>query len=225
MKIVLVGGVKKAKYLIEKFNNSKNKIVFITKDEMYGRYIDRYYGIDVYIGNGTDPMVLENAGVSDFDLMITLCPQDEDNLVACRLGKTMNIKRTLSVINSPANEDIFRQLKVDTTISVANILGMIIEKNAFTSDVDTLLPIENGKAVILEIEIDDDKFDVEGKKISSINIPKEAIIGCIVRNEDAVIPRGDTVIEIGDKLIIITLDDVKEKVIKVLSALKAKGGN
>lgn len=219
MKIVLIGGVKKAKYLIEKFNNRRNRLVFITKDENYGRAINREYGIDVFIGDGTSPMVLEKAEIDGFDLMIALCPNDEDNLVVCRLAKTMGIKRTLSVINVPANEEIFRQLQVDTTISMANIMGMIIEKNAFTENVETLLPIENGKAVILEIIIEDN-FKISGKKISEIGLPKEAVIGCIVRNEDAVIPRGDTVIEINDRLIIITLDDTRLKVIKAVTDIE-----
>lgn len=216
MKIVLVGGIKRARYLIEKFNNKRNKIVYITKDQSYGQAVEKEFGIDVFIGDGTTPMILESAEIAGFDLMITLCYTDEDNLVACRLAKTMNIKRTLSVINFPHNEEIFHKLGVDTTVSMANIIGMIIEKSAFTENVDTLLPIEDGKAVILEVEIEE-SFKITNKKISQIDIPKEAVIGCIVRNDDAVIPRGDTVIVAKDKLIIIALDEVRQKVIRAIT--------
>ena len=215
MNIVLIGGVKKAKYLIEKFKTAKNRIVFITKEEKFAKFIDGEFNVDVYVGDGTSLMVLESAEVSNFDLMIALCPKDEDNLVACRLGKAIGIKRTLSVINVPSNEEIFRELGVDTTISEARILGMIIEKNAFTENVESLLPIENG-AIMLQIEIEK-KFKIVGKTLKEANIPREAVVGCIIRDEDAVIPRGDIVIHEKDLLVIITLDHMRQKVVKAVT--------
>ena len=215
MNIVLIGGVKKAKYLIEKFKTAKNRIVFITKEESFAKYIDGEFSVDVYVGDGTSLMVLESAEVSNFDLMIALCPKDEDNLVACRLGKAIGIKRTLSVINVPSNEEIFRELGIDTTISEARILGMIIEKNAFTENVETLLPIENG-AIMLQIEIEK-KFKIVGKTLREANIPHEAVVGCIIRDEYAVIPRGDIVIYEKDLLVIITLDHMRQKVVKAVT--------
>ena len=215
MNIVLIGGVKKAKYLIEKFKTAKNRIVYITKDEKFGKYIDGEFNVDVYIGDGTNLMILESAEVKNFDLMIALCPRDEDNLVACRLGKAIGIKRTLSVINVPSNEEIFRELGVDSTISEARILGMIIEKSAFTENVESLLPIENG-AIMLQIEVEK-KFKIEGKTLREANLPKEAVVGCIIRDEDAVIPRGDIVIHEKDLLVIITLDHMRQKVVKAVT--------
>lgn len=216
MKIVIVGGKSVAGYLIKRFSNKRNRIIYITMDENYARFINREYEIDTYIGDGTSPDVLENAKISGFDVMITLCPTDEDNLVACRLAKTFGVKRTLSIVNTPSNANLLRELLVDTTISIADLISMVVEKNAFTQHIETLLPIENGKALMMEIEIEDG-FMAAGKEIRQIEFPQESAISCIIRNGDVVIPKGNTVVRVKDRLMIITLGSARQKVIRAVT--------
>ena len=45
-----------------------------------------------------------------------------------------------------------------------------------------------------------------GKKLWELNLPKEIIIGCIVRDDKSLIPRGDTSVKEGDTLLMITSD-------------------
>lgn len=216
MKIAIVGGKNKAKYLIAKFKNKKNTIVYITQDENFARQINRDQDIDVYCGDGTSLAVMRNAEIEDFDLFIALCPKDEDNLVACRLAKFLNVKRTLSIITNPMNNEIFRKLQVDTTVSIANIISMIIEKNAFTQNIDTLLPIQDGKALILEIEIES-RYTIVGKPLMETKLPEECLVSCIIRDNEPVIPRGSTIIEAGDRLVVLSLSSAQEKVIRVIT--------
>ena len=56
-----------------------------------------------------------------------------------------------------------------------------------------------------------------GKKLWEMNLPKEVIIGCIIRGESSLIPRGDTRILLGDKLILISSNEQEVIAIKELT--------
>lgn len=58
---------------------------------------------------------------------------------------------------------------------------------------------------------------IAGKKLWELNVPKEIIIGCILRGDQSLIPRGDTRIIEGDVLLIITSDRSKLEEIKELT--------
>ena len=55
------------------------------------------------------------------------------------------------------------------------------------------------------------------KKLWELNLPKEIIIGCILRGDQSLIPRGDTRVLAGDVLVIITSDQSKLEEIKELT--------
>nr|WP_252187627.1 TrkA C-terminal domain-containing protein [Anaeromonas gelatinilytica] len=67
----------------------------------------------------------------------------------------------------------------------------------------------------MEIEVKED-YPILNNELKDISLPKDAIISCILRKSEAVIPRGDTGIEKGDKLIILSLPKVQSEVLKVI---------
>jgi trk system potassium uptake protein TrkA len=79
-------------------------------------------------------------------------------------------------------------------------------------EVETLAEIEKGEAVVFEVQITKNKLS--GKKVKDLRIPRRAIIGGILRGEDCLIPRGETEIHKGDRLLIFAPWDEVEKVEK-----------
>ncbi|MFO7929079.1 MAG: TrkA C-terminal domain-containing protein, partial [Candidatus Humimicrobiaceae bacterium] len=55
-----------------------------------------------------------------------------------------------------------------------------------------------------------------GKSLKEIKIPDQAIISCIVREGNPIIPSGDTLIKAKDRVIILTLPDIQSEVLKIL---------
>jgi trk system potassium uptake protein TrkA len=80
--------------------------------------------------------------------------------------------------------------------------------------VETLAEIEKGEAVVVEIPLKKDKLS--GKKIMDLKIPEKAIIGGILRGEECLIPRGDTEVFKGDRLLIFAPWSEVERVEKYL---------
>ena len=78
-----------------------------------------------------------------------------------------------------------------------------------------LIPVDEGRIHIMEVTIPKNSA-AAGKKLWELNLPKKIIIGCILRGDQSLIPRGDTRITEGDVLLIITSDKSKLDQIKEL---------
>jgi len=64
---------------------------------------------------------------------------------------------------------------------------------------------EDVKSELLELEIAGNSIAV-GKQIVALGLPKSALIVLISRDKNYLTPRGDTIIEAGDKLMVMTDD-------------------
>ena len=77
-------------------------------------------------------------------------------------------------------------------------------------------PFDQGRIQIFELPISKHS-KAAGKKLWELNFPKEIIIGCILRGEQSLIPRGDTRLMEGDILLIITSDKTKMNLVKEMT--------
>ena len=59
--------------------------------------------------------------------------------------------------------------------------------------------------------------EIVNKPLHKIKMPKGAIVGAIFHENEIIIPRGDTVIKPGDRLIIFALQQVLPKLEKLLT--------
>ncbi|SKC69298.1 potassium channel family protein [Maledivibacter halophilus] len=216
MNIIIVGGGKEVHFLAKSFISKGYNVTIVNNDEEYCKKLARMHRADIVYGDGTKPYILEDAGVAYSDMVIALTPKDPDNLVICQIAeKIYKVKRTFAIVNDPKNIEIFKKLGVDTVISTSNIISSLIEQKVSIDDINNLIPIEEGKLAIMEIEMNKE-YPIISKKLSEISLPKDSIVGCIIRNNTAIIPRGDTDIKEEDKLIILSLPMVQSDVLKTI---------
>ena len=82
--------------------------------------------------------------------------------------------------------------------------------------VTNVYELKDGAAELIEFIVDDGSR-LAGVAISEAKIPKDSRIGAIVRDNNVINPKGDTVIEIGDKIVMCLLHDAIHKVEEFLS--------
>ena len=87
---------------------------------------------------------------------------------------------------------------------------------ATVEEISNYIPLDNGQVGLMEIFIKENS-SICNKIISNIDFPKEAIIACIIRGFNTVIPKGDTKILPQDKLIILSSPEIQNKIIKFIS--------
>ena len=126
-----------------------------------------------------------------------------------------NIKRAFATVNNPENVEVFKKLGINTVVSATYILSEIIEQMASVHQLANYLPLENGKVQLFEVSIKKE-YGISGKQIADIGFPEGAIVGCIIRGGNVIIPKGRTEIRTDDKLIILANSDSQSKVLECL---------
>jgi len=112
--------------------------------------------------------------------------------------------------------DFFYKMGIDSVVCAIIGITLIIEQKALVDKIATLVPIGEGRVSIAELPISAAAPAV-GKKLWEINLPKQVIIGCILRGDTALVPRGDTRILAGDMLVLISSDKQEMAAIKELT--------
>lgn len=217
MRIVIVGGYNKADFLIDSLLKKNHKLVVVNEDKDYSEYLSMKYDISVVCGDPCKQYLLEEAEIDDFDILISLMEKDQDNFAICQTAKKIyNIKKVVCIVTDPKNVDIFKKLGLDTVISATYSISKLIEQASTIESLMNTLSLENEKIIVSEILIDKNYLSV-GKKLSEIVFPENAIISCILRNNSMIVPNGNTVIEFGDKLFIISTPENQKEALNSIT--------
>ena len=214
---LIIGGFHKARSLSVSLIKKDYHVTVINSDYQSCLVLAEIEALSVIHGDGTKPFVLYDANAQDADIAIALTQRDDDNLVICELcKKKFNVKKTVSLVSDPKKTEIFYQMGIDSVVCAVNAITNIIEQQAFLDGIASLIPIGEGRISIAEVPVPA-TAPVVGKKIWEIDLPKEVIIGCILRGEGSMIPRGDTCILAGDMLVLISSDRQELTAIKELT--------
>lgn len=216
-KVLLIGGRNKAKSLAISLINKGYKVTAINNNYNDCMTLAEIKDLTVINGDGTKPFILDEAGAQDCDISIALTPKDEDNLVASELcKKKFNVKKTVSIIADPNKTEFFRKMGIDSAVCAISAITGIIEQQTFIDEMTNIIPIGKGRVQIVEVQVPSDAPNT-GKKLWEITLSKDVIIGCILRGDTTIIPRGDTRILAGDTLVVIASNGREISAVKELT--------
>lgn len=207
MIVIVVGGGKVGYYLSKTLleHGHEPRIIEINRDlcQKCANDLD----VPVIIGDGTTIKALGEAGADEADALICVTGKDEDNLVACELGKRVyNIKRTVARVNNPKNASIMKRLGVDIPISSTDNIARLLEREVDSAAIKNLMSLNRGETSLSEIMLPAD-FKYSGKTLAEIRLPEDSVIVSISRDDQIIIPRGSTILQAGDHIIAITKDN------------------
>jgi trk system potassium uptake protein TrkA len=205
MYIIIVGAGKVGYFLAKRLCQNKHGVSIVEKDKTTCDEIAKELEVLVIRGDGCDPQILEQAGAARADVVAAVTGDDEDNLIICQLAKELfHVKRTVGRVNNPQNEQTFSELGVDVPMNSTEIIAKIIEEEASFSDFVSLLSFKRGKLAIVRVDLPEDSPVID-KQVKDIQWPENSVLLSVVRQDDVVIPRGDTILRAGDDVIALTM--------------------
>ena len=127
MYIVIIGGGKVGESLARALSAKKHTIVIVEKNEETAKKLSEDMSKIITInGDGCDPHILEDAGISKADAVAAVTGDDEDNLIICQLAKEgYKVPRTIARINNPKNESTFQKLGI-VAVSSTTIISKLV---------------------------------------------------------------------------------------------------
>jgi len=205
MYILIVGAGKVGYFLAKRLSISKHSVCVVDKDRAICEEIAKELEALVINGDGCDPRILEEAGIERADVVAAVTGDDEDNLIICQLAKErFNVRRTVGRVNNPDNEHAFSELGIDVPIDSTKIIAKIIEEEVSFSDFVNLMSFKRGKLAIVRVDLPEDS-SVINKQIQDIQLPPDSVLVSIVRAEEVIVPKGNTVLKPGDDIIALTV--------------------
>ncbi len=216
MYILIIGAGKVGYFLAKRLCAARHTVSIVDKDKQRCEEVAKDLGALVINGDGCDPNVLEEAGVGRAQAVAAVTGDDEDNLIICQLAKEkFNTRRTIARVNNPDNEQIFSELGVDVPVDSTRIIAKIVEEEVSFSDIVNLMSFKRGKLAIVRVDLPKDS-PVINKEVKDITLPQDSVLVSIVRGEEVVVPKGNTLLLPGDDIIALTLVGNESQLLNLL---------
>jgi len=206
-----IGGGRLGYNLLKELLNEGHEVLCLEKSDRICKNIIEEMGSVCYRGDGCEAATLAEVGTGRADMLVAVTGDDEDNLVACQVAKHIhNVPRTIARIRNPQNEELFKKLGVDVTVSATNIILEALERDVPTHPLTNLLTIEEKGLVVVDVKISPESTTV-GKTVKELSLPKESKLALIIPHEgSAHVPAANTILRAGDQIIAVTPPESKQ---------------
>jgi len=211
MKIIILGAGQVGSSVAANLVSEANDISIIDNDPRTLQVLNEKYDLQTIQGFASHPSVLAKAGAKDADMIIAVTNSDETNMIACQVAYTIfhtptKIARVRSTdyLNSPA---LFSQeaLPIDVLISPEQVVTDYIERLISFPGALQVLDFAGGKAQMVAAKVTKSSLFL-GQQIKDLGDKLPNIdyrIVCIFRGGEAIIPDGDTIINLDDEIFVI----------------------
>jgi trk system potassium uptake protein TrkA len=162
---------------------------------------------------------LDAAGMAQVDVAVAATGDDEDNLVISLLAKQeFAVPRVVARVNHPSNQWLFNESwGVDISVSTPQLLTALVEEAVSVGSLVRLLQFERGNAHLVEVTLAEDS-PAAGTSLVDLRFPRDATVVAVVRGDRLVVPRGDTVLDAGDEVMVLVTGDAETAVQQLLVA-------
>ncbi|MEM2900919.1 MAG: Trk system potassium transporter TrkA, partial [Thermoplasmata archaeon] len=192
----IIGGAGEVGYYVAKSLYSEGyNIAIIEKDPTAADHAETLDAL-VIRGNAASPRILEEAGIKNADIYIGVTSSDETNMIGCAIANSYGCKTIARINNTdyvddPVTTEKYRGIGIHVAICpdlvAATKMARIITMPALL-DTDIFA---KGKIQILETKIEENS-EAAGKMVQSIPIPSQCNLVAIFRDQETIIPQGNT---------------------------------
>jgi trk system potassium uptake protein TrkA len=190
----------------------------IEQDEDRARWLaEQLPKTTVMQNDATDREFLERENVGDADVLIATLENDQKNLLAGLLADRLGTARSVAVVDTTEFADLFEAVGIDVAVSPREATAEEITRFTRGRRAENVSLIEGDRAEVMEFEV-----DVDGEAVGSTiqelvdELPAGVVIGAITRGGELITPRGDTVIEAGDHVVVFADADAVDAVTAAL---------
>jgi len=203
MYVIIVGGGKVGWNLARELMAKEHEVTLLESRRSRYLVIEEELEHAVQCGDATELWVLERAGIQRADLVIAVTGDDEDNMLVCQVAKEKYLcDRIIARVNNPRNYQHFKLLGIQPAVSATDLILRLIEHEVPRYGLVHLLALEEERLEIIELEVPADS-PVAGMSVSEISLPEGSLIISVLRAGKGFVPKGDTVIEAGDEVLLV----------------------
>lgn len=205
MKIIIVGVGKLGEYLAKSLVKDNNEVTLIDTDFSSCQDVINNEDLNYINGNGLDSTILEEAGIRESDLLISVMASDEQNVMCCLLGKTLGVTHTIARIRTPEYANSINILKeklgLSMTINPEALTASHIADVLNTPSALDATTFFKGRIRMISLKVKENS-NLVGLTINNLikKLGGHIIVCAIEKDGEIIIPKGNVKIGQNDKL-------------------------
>ena len=221
MRVVIAGGGSVGRFIAQQLHEGNHDVLILDNDPAVVRSAQRSgepAGVSWLEADACEATRLAEAQVDKADVVAAVTGDDEDNLVVSLLAKQeFGVPRVVARVNNPKNEWMFNELwGVDVAVSTPHLITALVQEAVSVGSFVRLLSFEGGKAKLAEVTLAEGSPAAD-KEIVELNLPRDATVVAVIRQERVVVPRGDTLIRVGDEVVVLVTAESEDEVRAILT--------
>ncbi|MEN7551381.1 Trk system potassium transporter TrkA [Rapidithrix thailandica] len=229
MKIIIAGAGDVGFHLARLLANEEHDLVIVDMDSEKLKYVANHLDVATIKGNSTSPSVLQDANISEADLLICATSSEDTNLLTAILGKRMGVKKTVTRISNlefllNRQQLGLEEMGIDEVVSPESLAAREISRLLKESAITDVYEFEKEQLSLIGINIDatDPLKNKTLRETTHLNPDLDFLTVAILRNNRTIIPRGDTKFELGDHVYYIAQPSGVDKVLKLTGKKSAE---
>jgi len=155
-------------------------------------------------GDGRNPDFLVEEGIMSYDAFVAVTGNDEANILACVAAKKFGVPRTIAEVENIEYVSLAEEMGIDLVVNKKLSSASLIFKMTLSDKAKFIRYMSGTKAEVLEYTAAKDSA-ITRAPLRDIDFPEGAVVGGVLRDQDAIIAVGSTVIQDGDRVVVFAL--------------------
>ena len=208
MRTVIIGAGEVGLNTARMLSHEGHDVVLVEKDEKLVEKATEELDALVIAGNGANPKLLNEAGIRSSDLLIAASSSDEVNIIACLAAKAQGVSRTVARIHNPdyyeSGDPFAREmLGIDFIIHTEQMAALEIKEALLVPGAINVDSFAEDTIEVAEVILNEGSEAV-GRALRDVRLPDDSLIVGVVRGGEALVPKGGTVLEHRDHVLLIS---------------------
>ena len=218
-RVLIVGGgnvgLSLALEIEESYPGVSPKLIEYNRDRA-GDVAEQLHRTIVLNGDVLDREILNEANVQATETVIAVTNDDEVNILASLLAKQQGAERAVTLVNNMTFEPLLASLGIDVVVNPRAITVSRILQYVRRGRIRGVYSLQDGLAEIIEAEAMETS-PIVGVAIKDVHLPVGMVAGAVIRGDEVIIPRGNTVIQPKDRVVIFTVAEGVKHLEKMFS--------
>ena len=208
MQTVIIGAGEVGFNAARLLSQEGHDVVLIEQNETLVERATEQLDALVILGNGASPKLLKEAGIKKSDLLVAASSSDEANIIACLAAKAQGVPRTVARIHNPdyydPREPFAREmLGIDFVIHTEQMAAEEIKEALLVPGAINVETFAGNSIEVAEVVLNEGSPAV-GQTLKDVNLPEGSLVVGVVRRGEALVPRGNTMLERRDHVLLIS---------------------
>ena len=221
MRTVIIGAGEVGFNTARMLSEEGHDVVLVEQNEALAERATEQLDALVIPGNGASPKLLAEAGIERADLLVAASSSDEANIIACLAAKAQGVARTVARIHNPDYYDPHERfaqdmLGIDFVIHTEQMAAEEIKEALLVPGAINVETFAGESIEVAEVVLNEGSPAV-GRPLRELELPDGSLMVGVVRRGEALVPRGDTVLELRDHVLLISGQRRISEVVKAVS--------